>query len=113
MATTLKRTLLEVVQSTLSSMDSDAVNHIGETAESEQIALLVKEQFIELATYQHVPQFQQLTQLEGLGDPDRPTVMRIPEGATDIADIRYIHRLDNGREYICLLYTSPSPRDRG
>jgi len=95
-----RKTLLEIVQSTLSSMDSDLVNHIGDTQESEQVALLAQEQFIELATYQRIPQFEQLTQLEGLSDITQATVMRIPECATDIADVRYRHVRNDGTEYM-------------
>lgn len=93
-----RETLLQIVQSTLSSMDSDAVNHIGETQESEQIALLAKEVFIELATYQRIPQFEELSQLEGLSDSNQPTVMRIPKGSTDIVDVRYRHLLAGQEE---------------
>jgi len=93
-----RKTLLEIVQSTLGSLDSDLVNHIGETQESEQIAILAQEQYLELVTYQHVPQLVQLTQLEGLSDLDRPSVMRIPEGATDVADIRYRYTNTHGLE---------------
>jgi len=91
------KSLLTIVQSTLASMDSDAVNHIGETQESEQIAMLAKEQYLKLATYQRVPQFEVLTQLIGLSDTDRATVMKIPDGATDIADVRYRHTRSDGK----------------
>lgn len=84
-----KLSLLEIVQSTLGSMDSDAVNTIGETIESEQIALNAKEQYLELATYQRVPQFEELTQLIGLANSDRATVMKIPDDCTDIKEVRY------------------------
>lgn len=92
------KSLLTIVQSILSSMDSDAVQHIGDTAESEQVALLVEEQFNKIATYQRVPQFEQLTQLLGLSDSDRATVMKIPDRATDIADVRYRHTKSDGTE---------------
>ena len=85
----MKKTLLEIVQSTLGSMDSDAVNTIGETVESEQIAITAQEQFLELATYQRVPQFEHLTQLIGLSKDEQATIMRIPTNATDVKDIRY------------------------
>lgn len=92
-----KKTLLEIVQSTLGSMDSDAVGSIGDTIESEQIAITAQEQFIELATYQIVPQYEQLTQLVGLSDSTRATVMRIPRDATDIRDVRYKRTDAQGR----------------
>lgn len=86
-----KKTLLEIVQSTLGSMDSDSVDSINDTVESEQVALTAQEQFFELATYQRVPQFEQLTQLVGLADTDQRTVMLIPDDTTDIKDVRYKH----------------------
>jgi hypothetical protein len=93
----MRKTLLEIVQSTLGSMDSDVVSSIGETVESEQIAITAQEQFYELATYQRIPQFEHLTQLLGLSDTTKPTVMKIPVNATDIKDVRYKHTDSNGR----------------
>lgn len=92
----MRKTLLEIVQSTLGSMDSDAVNSIGDTIESEQIAITAQEQFYELATYQRVPQYEQLTQLIGLSDSDKATVMHLPKDATDIKDVRYKHTDSQG-----------------
>ena len=93
------KTLLEIVQSTLGSMDSDLVNTIGETIESEQIAITAQEQFLELATYQRVPQFEVLTQLVGLSDSTKATVMSIPVNATDIKDVRYKKTDSSGNTY--------------
>ena len=87
----MRKTLLEIVQSTLGSMDSDAVDSIGDTIESEQVAITAQEQYLELATYQTIPQFEQLTQLVGMSDNTQATVMKLPEGATDIKDVRYKH----------------------
>ena len=92
----LRMTLREIVQSTLSSMDSDAVETIGETIESQQIAIVAKETFYEIATYQDIPQHIKMTQLDGLQDLTAPTVMRIPTGCVDIANIKYRHT-KNGR----------------
>ena len=95
----MKKTLLEIVQSTLGSMDSDAVNTIGETVESEQIAITAQEQFLELATYQRVPQFEHLTQLIGLSKNERATMMRIPLNATDVRSVRYKRTDSSGNTY--------------
>lgn len=93
----IQKTLLEIVQSTLGSMDSDLVSTFGETVESEQIAITAQEQFLELATYQRIPQFEKLTQLVGLSDNTKATVMSIPVGATDVKDIRYKTTSSNGK----------------
>lgn len=95
----MRKTLIEIVQSTLGSMDSDAVDDIDETIESEQIAITAQEQYLELATYQRVPQFENLTQLVGLSDNTKATMMKIPEGATDIKDVRYQHTDTQGRTF--------------
>ncbi len=100
----MQKTLLEIVQSTLGSMDSDAVDSIGDTIESEQIAITAQEQFYELATYQRVPQFEELTQLIGLSDNTQATVMKIPENATDIKDVRYRHTDSQGRTTFRSIY---------
>ena len=92
-------TLLEIVKSTLGSMDSDSVDSIGDTVDSEQVALTAKEQFLEMATYQTVPQFETLTQLIGLGDQDQATVMTLPDGTTDIKDVRYRRMDTNGNTF--------------
>ncbi len=92
----MQKTLIEIVQSTLGSMDSDAVNSITDTIEAEQIAVTAEEQFFTLATYQRIPQFEQITQLVGLADANQATVMKIPDDSTDIKNVRYKHTDSNG-----------------
>jgi hypothetical protein len=92
----LKMTVLEMVQSTLGAMDSDAVDTLGETIESEQVALVCKEVYQQIAVHLNVPQFKKLTQLNGLSDLSRATVMRLPNEFTDIAEIRYRRKLEDG-----------------
>ena len=94
-----KPALLEIVQSTLGSLDSDAVSTIGETIESEQIAMIAKEQYYKIATYQHVPQFESLTQLVDLSDSTKATVMKIPENSIHIKNVRYRKTTDGGASY--------------
>lgn len=78
-------------------MDSDAVDSIGDTIESEQIALVCRETYYEMATYMDLPAFQKLIQLIGLQDTDRRAMMQIPEDCTDIKNIRYL-RVQDGRQ---------------
>jgi len=92
----LQRTLIQVVQSVLGALDSDAVNEIGETNESQQIALLASETYYEMATFQDIPQFQRIDQLIGLNDDTQPTVMSIPKDVTDVGVIRYRHVAPQG-----------------
>lgn len=92
----MAKTLLEVVQSTLSAINSDSVNTVGETIESEQVTLVAKEVFEEMSTYQTIPTFDTLTQLLGVSDTSRRTVMQLPLNATDIQYIRYKATYTNG-----------------
>jgi len=92
-----KMTVRELVQSTLSSMDSDAVDSIGDTIESEQIAMVCREVYYEMATYMDIPAFQKLIQLDGIQNVDQRAMMKIPAGCTDISNLRYM-RIQNGRK---------------
>lgn len=82
-------TLLEIVQSILSSMDSDSVNHIDDTVESEQVALNVKETYFDLITQRDWPFLRTTFQLTGLGDTDNPTKMRIPTNYNKLLWLKY------------------------
>ncbi len=44
----MKYTLLEIVQEILSDMDSDEVNSIDDTTESEQVATIVKSTYLSM-----------------------------------------------------------------
>lgn len=104
----MKKTLLQIVQSTLGAMDSDLVDTIGETVESEQIAVLAEEVYYELATYASIPQFERLAQLVGKSTRDQATVMELPENCTDIKDIRYQHTDANGKTcMVSIHYVTP------
>ena len=95
----LKLTLLETVQSVLSSLDSDSVSTVGETIESEQVTLIVQEVYYKMATYQTIPHFNTLLQLDGLADLTKPTVMRIPDCCTDIENVRYRRYSSDGTSF--------------
>lgn len=93
----LKKSLLQVVQSVLGAMESDAVDTIGETPESEQVVMIAQEVYEELATYQDIPQFQKVSQMLGSNSVSLATVMKIPADCTDIGIIRYKQFSDSGR----------------
>ena len=70
-------------------MDSDAVASIGDTVESEQVALVAQEVYYDLATHQRIVSFEKTIQLEAQSDLDRPTVFKLPSNVTDIHQIKY------------------------
>lgn len=84
-----KLTLLEMTQRILSAMDSDEVNSIADTIESQQVATIVRECYEDLITQRDWPFLCELTALEGLADTANPTKMRIPDDVNKILWVRY------------------------
>lgn len=85
----MKLTLLEMVQSILSSMDSDEVNSIDDTIEAQQVAYVIKSVYNDISTFIDLPEQDKIFQLEPSGDPDKPTVMLIPANFGDLQWIKY------------------------
>lgn len=82
-------TLLEIVQATLSAMNSDEVNSIDESAESLQVVDIVRDCYYYMVTDKDWP-FQKIkSSLTGLADTDNPTKMRIPTTMEAIEWIKY------------------------
>lgn len=106
----MKLTLLEIVQSTLSSMDSDAVNNIDDTIESNQVADVAREVYYELMSYRDWDHLFKWIQLEALSDSNYPNYLRIPSkvGRMDILKYETTTPSDNGRVIKELCYKSPA-----
>lgn len=104
----MKYNLLQIVQRTLSSMDSDEVDTIDETQESEQIVLIAEEVFFDLINYEEWPHLQKISTLDGLSDVSFPHVMQLPETYRYINYIRY-DVSDSGErdEYVNIHYKEP------
>jgi hypothetical protein len=84
-----KLTLLYMTQNILSALDSDPVGSIDETVESVQVAELVKEAYFELVSQRDWPFLFVLGNLDGLGDVNNPTKMKIPDTYNKIKWIKY------------------------
>lgn len=91
----MKYTLLEMVQILLSSMDSDEVNSISDTVESNQVALLLKTVFYDLAVDLQLPEHDTLFELNASGDSDLPVLMTIPSNVIRIDWIKYDNQTDD------------------
>lgn len=85
----IKKTLLELVQNILSSMDSDEVNSIGDTVESLQIAEIIKETYEEITVGIDIPGLEGLIQFDGVQDTARPNVLKAPRELEKIDWLRY------------------------
>lgn len=83
--------LLDMTQNILSSLSSDEVNSIGDNAESQQIALILKNKYYDIVNRTALPEHEQLVQLEPSLDATAPVEMFIPDGVTEIKWIKYFN----------------------
>jgi hypothetical protein len=84
-----KMTLLEMVQETLSDMNSDNVTSISDTIESMQVARIFKTTFMNLYNDRSWPTNGKLFRLESVADSNRPTHMRMAENVQHIDWVKY------------------------
>lgn len=84
-----KLTLLDMTQNILSAMDSDEVNSIFDTVESEQVVEILKETYFELLSLREWPQKHGIVTLTALSDNNFPTFFEIPENVERVEAIRY------------------------
>lgn len=93
------KTLLEMVTDILSDMDSDSVNSIFDTAESEQVAQIVKSTYFSMLTTRDWPHLRETIQLTPSLDLSKPTHMYVPDDVTRMVFINYdCRRLGESRK---------------
>jgi len=104
-----KQTLLELTVDILSDMNSDVVNSINDTAESLQVAYIIRDTFDNIVSGKHYPHKNTLLSLEASGTTARPTHMRLPESVIHVESVRYNKKLlaDTKDKYLKVLYKSP------
>lgn len=88
-----KLTLLEMTQDILESMDSDEVNSIADTVESNQVAKGIITTYYELFAGLSKPSREGLIKLDSLSNPLLPNYMAIPSNVKSIKWIRYNGKL--------------------
>jgi hypothetical protein len=87
----MKYTLLDMTQSILSSMSSDEVNSIGDTAESLQVANIIKTKYYDIVSRGDLPEHNQVFQLSPSLNPAQPTLMTVPDGVGRVEWIKYFN----------------------
>jgi hypothetical protein len=85
----MKTTLLQVVQSILSDMDSEEVNSISDTVEAQQIASVVEDTYYNIIAARDIPEHKKLMSLTALADSSRPTHFRYPDNTKKIERVDY------------------------
>lgn len=91
-----RKTLLDIVQTILSSMDSDEVSGIDETAESYQVAEIVRDTYNFLMAESDWEHLTKMTSVDGLSDSNYPTMLEIPSNVAWIDRLTYVYDNEQG-----------------
>lgn len=105
----MKKTLLEITQDVLSASDGDEVNAISDTTESIQVASDIRYNYYDLIGRKDWQFLRLLTELESVGDANRPTHLLIPAHISKMEMLQY-NKLkvgDNRNFYDPLRYKFP------
>ena len=96
----MKRTLLEMTQDILVSLDGDEVTDIADTAESAQVAAIIRQCFYEIAANAKLPEHFALFELTETSSSS-PTIMTKPTDVLTIEWIKYDNALtgDSSTDY--------------
>ena len=87
----MKRTLLDLTQSILSSLNSDEVNSISDSTESLQVADIIKTTYLNMQARIQPSGHNQLIQLNPSLDGTSPVLMYVPEGISKIIWLKYFN----------------------
>lgn len=85
----MKMTLLQLVQSILSSLNSDEVNSYSDTTESQQVAEIVRTTYFNIVARTDLPKQEQLFQLTASTDATLPILMYKPDNVSRIDWVKY------------------------
>lgn len=85
----MRYTLLEMVQRILSAMDSDEVNDVGDTVESQQVVDVIETTYYDIAAQIEFPEHWDLFELTPSGDTSRPTLMSLPSDVSKLDWVQY------------------------
>jgi len=85
----MKTTLLQIVQSILSDMDSEDVNSISDTVEAQQIASVVEDTYYNIIAARDIPEHNKLLSLVAMSDSNKPTHFRYPTNTKAINRVDY------------------------
>lgn len=99
----MKLTLLDYTQNILSALSSDQVNSISDTAESLQVAEIVKTSFFNIISRAELPDQKKLFQLDASQSILEPNMMFAPEGIKTIEYIKYFDTTADMYKYVTIL----------
>lgn len=105
----MRMTLLEMVQDILSDMDSDLCNSIGDSAESEQVARIIKSCFYDVIARKDWSHLRKTVALNNSLDAAIPNRLKLPEGISKLEFLSYSQKKEatDSQRYKELEYLYP------
>ena len=85
----MKTTLLQIVQSILSDMDSEEVNSISDTTEAQQVASVVEDTYYNIIAARYIPEHNSLLTITSVSSTARPTHFQYPANTKSIERVEY------------------------
>lgn len=85
----MKYTNLEIVQAVLSSMDSDEINSVNDTVESQQVLEIVKTVYDDMVSRGDIVTNRTLFNLDASEDTAKPVLMTKPENIDRVLWLKY------------------------
>ena len=105
----MRRNLLDMVQEILSDMDSDEIDSIDDTVESEQVVSILKSTYYSMMSNRNWPHLRRSIQIGSLGDTTKPTHMRAQDEIKELCFINYnkAKATDTRKRYEKVEYLQP------
>lgn len=85
----MKQTNLQLVQTIMSSMDSDEVNSVNDTVESQQVLKVIRTVYFDIVTRLNLPEHYALFNLNPSGDANKPVLMTVPDEIEQFFWVKY------------------------
>lgn len=101
----MEKTLLSLVQSILSDMDSEPVNSISDSIEATQVASVIEDTYFNFVTTRDIPEHRRLIKITSLSDSSKPTHFQYV--GRQIYWIRYNVDEASGTDYKEIKYIEP------
>lgn len=103
----IRKTLLEIVQDTLTLMESEPVNSLSDSIEAEDIASICEATFYDTLLYHEVKDHEGLIKLEALSDNSFPTHFLYPMSVNRVEKVWYDTSENDTREYKEIYWCDP------
>ena len=103
----MKSTLLQVVQSILSDMDSEDVNTISDTVEAQQVASVVEDTYFNIIAARSIPEHNKLIPLVSLANNAKPTHFTYPARTKQLMRVDYNIGTASVPDYREIVYVEP------